>query len=206
MLDALGQRRALDLGSDDYNMPGYFGKQRWDYYRLRTESHNTLTLGNDNQDPKAAAPLVAFFSSPQRAFAVADLSAAYAPRVQTARRGIALIDRSQVLVQDEVQAKEPVEIRWNFLTRAQIETHGDRATLTLNKEALEVRILEPSEAKFAVLAADPPPPQAQQPDVHNLTIRLPRGRSARLAVLLAPAGHLQPPKVEPLASWIERAR
>ena len=53
VLDALGERWAIDLGSDDYNLPGYFGKQRWTYYRLRTEGHNTLTIDGDNQNPAA---------------------------------------------------------------------------------------------------------------------------------------------------------
>ena len=56
VLDALGERWALDLGPDNYNLPGYFGKQRWTYYRLRTESHNTLTLDGANQVVSARAP------------------------------------------------------------------------------------------------------------------------------------------------------
>ena len=43
-LDALGVRWARDLGSDDYNLPGYWeakrGGQRWSYYRLNSASHN----------------------------------------------------------------------------------------------------------------------------------------------------------------------
>jgi len=42
VLDALGERWAVELGGDDYNLPGYFGKKRWEYYRLRTEGQNTL--------------------------------------------------------------------------------------------------------------------------------------------------------------------
>ena len=67
VLDALGQAWALDLGSDDYNLPGYFGKQRWNYYRLRTEGHNTLTIEGENQNPEARAHLLAFHSDPERA-------------------------------------------------------------------------------------------------------------------------------------------
>ena len=37
VFDALGARWAMDLGSDDYNLPGYFGAQRFTYYRLRAE-------------------------------------------------------------------------------------------------------------------------------------------------------------------------
>jgi len=31
VLDASGYRWAIDLGADDYNLPGYFGSQRWTY-------------------------------------------------------------------------------------------------------------------------------------------------------------------------------
>ena len=47
----------LDLGGDNYNLPGYFGRQRWTYYRLRTEGHNTLTIDGANQALAAHAPL-----------------------------------------------------------------------------------------------------------------------------------------------------
>ena len=49
VLDAGGVRWAADLGPDDYNLPGYFGKQRWGYYRMRTESHNTPLVDQENQ-------------------------------------------------------------------------------------------------------------------------------------------------------------
>ena len=204
VLDALGVRWALDLGGDDYNLPGYFGKQRWSYYRLRTESHNTLTLDGENQDPRAAAPLVAFSASPQRSFAVADMTAAYKSKTTRAHRGIALLDRKQVLVQDELEASQPVEIVWNFLTKAKIETNGERATLTRGRAKLEARILSPQGAKFEIISANPPPPQHQQPDVHNLTVRLPaKTTQTRIAVLLSPAGAAEAaPKLEPLQAWI----
>jgi hypothetical protein len=204
VLDALGQRWALDLGGDDYNLPGYFGKQRWDYYRLRTEGHNTLTVDGTNQNPKAKAPLIAYRSTPERAFAVADLTEGYASKVTSARRGIAVLARRQVLVQDELQLAQPAEAVWNFHTRAAIENHGDRATLTQGGVRLEARLLAPPGASFEVVSANPPPPQAQQPDVHNLIVRLPEttGR-VRLAVLFGAAdGDLPAPAVEPLARWV----
>src|SRR6185437_11163825 len=59
--DADGVRWALDLGPDNYNLPDYFGKKRFTYYRLRTEGHNTLTIGTENQNIEGGvAPLVAF--------------------------------------------------------------------------------------------------------------------------------------------------
>jgi hypothetical protein len=88
--DALGQRWAEDLGSDEYNMPGYFGKQRFTYYRLRTEGHNTLTIDDENQATSAKAPLVAFGDDPAKPFAVADVTAAYGAKLKSWRRGVAL--------------------------------------------------------------------------------------------------------------------
>jgi hypothetical protein len=204
VLDAGGTRWALDLGGDDYNLPGYFGKQRWTYYRLRTEGHNTLTIDGANQSPTARAPLVAFLSTPERAFAVADLTQAYAPAVQRARRGLALLERRRVLVQDEVQAPAPVEVGWNFHTRARSATEGARATLSQGGVTLEARILSPAGARFEVFDATPSPPQAQQPDVHNLVVRLPeKVRQLRLAVLLTPAGAGgEAPGLEPLDAWV----
>lgn len=203
VLDALGERWAVDLGGDDYDLPGYFGKQRWSYYRLRTEGHNTLTIDGANQNLTGKAPVVAFLSSPERAFAVADLTAGYAPGVRRALRGVALLDRRRVLVQDEVQASEPVEVVWNFHTPAQVDVHGATATLTRGAATLQARILAPAGARFEVIAANPLPPQRQQPDVSNLTIRLPdKVKDVRLAVLLAPGDIGVPPRLEPLADWL----
>lgn len=204
VLDALGQRWAMDLGSDDYNLPGYFGKQRWSYYRLRTESHNTLTLDGENQDPHAAAPIVAFSASTQRQFAVADMTAAYKSKTTRAYRGIALLNGQQVLVQDELESRQPVDVVWNFLTKARIDAHGGQATLTMSGEKLEAHILSPQGARFEVISANPPAPQHQQPDVQNLTVRLPaKTTQTRLAVLLSrTAGTGSAPKLEPLEAWI----
>jgi hypothetical protein len=44
VFEALGQRWAIDLGREDYNLPEYFGKLRPTYYRVRAEGHNTLVL------------------------------------------------------------------------------------------------------------------------------------------------------------------
>lgn len=205
VLDALGERWALDLPPDDYNLPGYFDikkQQRWTYYRLRTEGHNTLTLDGENQVPTAAAPLVAYYSTEARAFAVANLTEAYGPQVTSAFRGLALLNRRQVLVQDELQCTKQGQIAWNFHTRAKIELKADRALLSQGKAQLEVRVLSPKNAKFEIVSANPPPPQAQQPDVQNLVLRVPSATQVRIAVLLAPVGSEPVPSVEPLSKWI----
>jgi len=205
VFDALGKRWALDLGPDNYDLPEYFRELRFTYYRLRTEGHNTLTIGGENQNSDAKAPIVGFLSTPDRAFAVADLTEAYAPRGRKVRRGVALLHRNEVLVEDEIEAGDPIDLIWNFHTPANVELDGGRAILSLEGKQLEARILSPELARFEVIPADPPPPQAQQPDVHNLVIRLPASKQVSIAVVLAPPGKFETSEIEPLDAWVAAA-
>jgi len=204
VLDADGVRWAVDLGPDNYNLPGYFGSKRWTYYRLATAGQNTLVIDGKNQDPRAAAPIEAFRSTPEEARAVVDLTAAYAGQAEDVQRGMALIDRQLVLVQDELPGTEGSEITWQMHTEAEIEAGGNETVLRLGAETLRVRILEPKAAGLAVASATPPPPQNQNRSVHKLVIRL-RGRAGplRLAVLFIPGSVAEPspPAVKPLEAW-----
>ncbi|MBM3333409.1 heparinase II/III family protein [Candidatus Sumerlaeota bacterium] len=212
VLDALGHRWAVDLGGDDYNLPGYFGAKRWTYFRLRTESHNTLVINGENQDPRALAPIVAFSPKPDRTFAVADLSAAYKPHASRVQRGIALLERKHVLVQDEIEAKEPVEIVWAMLTEADVAVKSDAATLRAGDGRLAMRIIGPEGARFETMSASPPRPQAQNRGTTKIVVRLPsKASKARIAVVMTPyaAKGKQPQwtgEIEPLERWIEAAR
>lgn len=206
VLDSQGKRFAVDLGGDDYNLPNYFGNKRWTYYRLRTESHNTLVLDGENQDPKAVAKIVAFSTGKERSHAVIDLSAAYKAKATKVMRGLAMLGGKRVLVQDEVVADDPVDVVWGFLTPAEINIQGGTATLTQGSAVLSMKILLPADARFEVISANPPAPQRQQPDIHNLTVRLrEKTTSARIAVLIAvgkDAGEAV--NIEPLDQWSGR--
>lgn len=51
--EAGGQRWAMDMGADDYQLKNYFTqslKYRYGYYRKSTAGHNTLTFNNDLAD------------------------------------------------------------------------------------------------------------------------------------------------------------
>jgi hypothetical protein len=197
VLDALGQRWAVDLGPDDYNLPGYFGAERWTYERLKTSGQNTLMLDGANQDPKAAAPLTAFRTGPDGGFTIADLTAGYAPGGATrVQRGISLQDgRTRVLIQDEVETSRPADLTWTMHTQATIEVTDSRALLTQGGATLEARILAPADATFAVEDLVISPPQQSAPGVRRLLVRLPGVTSARIAVLLTPRGRGAPTSV-----------
>jgi len=204
VMDALGERWAADLGSDNYNMPGYFGGKRWTYYRLKTESHNTVTLGGRNQDPKAVAPITAFLSTPERAHAVVDLTAAYAPDASSAFRGVALLGRRWVLVQDEFELARPEQVVWALFTRAEVAADGRLAALKLGGKTLRAEILEPAGAVFSCDQAKVSPPEAPNDGVTRLGIILDRPAGpVRIAVLLTPGmGAVEVAHaVSPLADW-----
>jgi hypothetical protein len=197
VFDALGQRWAVDLGAENYNLPGYFGRARWTYYRLRAEGQNALVLNpgpEPDQEPTAAGRIERFESKPGRAIAIADLTAAYAKHARGVRRGIALIDRRQFLVQDEVRADKPVDAWWFMHTAAAIDISADGRSATLKQGGATMRteLLSPREAKFETRSATPlpgsPNPERQNANagIRKLTVQITGARELRLAVLFTP--------------------
>ncbi len=208
VLDAHGYRWAVDLGGDNYNMPAYFGKQRWTYYRLKTEGHNTLVINGVNQETSARAPIIAFHATPAWAFAVTDLTAAY-PMTQRVWRGVAMLDRERVLVADEIEAEQPVDIVWGMHTPAAISIDGASATLRQGAETVQAKIVAPAGATFEAASAKPSTPYENQNEgIHKLIARLPeKTKQARIAIVIETnKGNTKPLKAEPLAEWISTAK
>lgn len=220
VLDALGQRWAVQLGADNYDLPGYFDEdRRWSYYRCRTEGQNTLTVNSGNQEREGHAPLVAVSSDgPNRSYGVIDMSRVY-DRVTRAVRGIMLMDGRGVLIQDEVTTRDSARIVWNFHTRAQIEVKGRVATLRQGGQTLRAEILSPSDAEFEIRDVKLDPPQKPDAEARNLAIRIATSgnKPLTIAVLMTPvvseaqrgeraAPRGRPTRITPLNQWIESAR
>lgn len=197
VLDALGYRWAIDLGPDNYNLPGYFGTERWKYYRMRSEGHNTLVIDpsrDADQNPNAKTHIVRFESSFEKAFAIADLTAAYEASARSVLRGIAMLGRKKVVVQDEIETKNLSHVWWFMHTRAKIELNKDRdeARLTQGDANLSARIVSPKGARFDVMDAAPlstsPNPEGQERNegVRKLVIHLGGVTNAHIAILLVP--------------------
>jgi len=215
MLDADGERWAVDLGPDDYNLPGYWDRAtahspRWQYFRLNNRSHNTLTPDDALQSPDADAPMIAYGSEPDRAFAVTDLTSAYAGFARRFRRGLAMLDRARVLVQDEIERPKPgTTLTWRMLTAAAVELSGRQATLRQNGRTLRMEILSPANARFAVKPATPPTAvEERNKGIVELLAEVPSPTTAgdvRIAVLLTPMNPsrpaLPPPELRPLGEW-----
>jgi hypothetical protein len=223
VFDALGQRWAIDPGPDDYNRPGYFGKNRWAFYRCRAEGHNCLLINpgsGPDQSPTATAEVTRFYSDAERGSAVLDLTTAYAGNATNVRRGIALLDgRKRVLIQDEVRAEKPFEYLWFMHTDAEIAVaaEGGSAKLTKGGETLIAKLLSPAGAKFSVseaksLPTSPPEPPASAkplvgfrsglPNVRKLTVRIVDAKDLRVAITLTPGkGGASGAELVPLQGW-----
>jgi hypothetical protein len=205
VLDSGRERWAIDLGGDDYNLPGYFGAQRWTYYRLRTEGHNTLLLNNLNQEPKAAAPISHFHTGGTGARAIADLTAGYAPAgVKRVERGVALLaGRKRFLVEDELEAGTAVSVVWALHTKAVIAVQGSKATLSQNGKSLVVQVLEPAGATLSSSDLNLPAPQNPSTGIRKLKLTLPaKVTSTRIVVVFLPSGQSAAGlKARPLKDW-----
>ena len=210
-MDALGVRWSRDLGSDNYNLPGYWDSRRdtgrrWKYYRLNSQSHSVPLINGENQAAHGKAAILKF----EAAKVVIDFTSAYKKAASKATRGLRIVcDRKAVLVQDEFEltGAKGAEITWAMTTDAKISIKGKTvAELTIDGKKLTARILSPSSAEFAVEPAEQKPPQKANKGVSRLLGRVKGAKgSVRIAVLLAPAWKgFKPPasmKLIPLAKW-----
>ncbi|MBK7405249.1 MAG: heparinase II/III family protein [Phycisphaerales bacterium] len=209
VLEADGVRWGLDLGSDDYNMPAYFGNQRWTYYRLRAEGQNTIVLNpgsGPEQSPRAEGAIVDHAFQAPEASASVDLSSAYADALAggTLVRRVGLArGRSRAMIEDMYEpGANPVALdAWWFMhTRAeiQIDPSGRGAILSQDGRRLAADLVSPPDAVFTVMDALPlptspaPPMQNKNQGVRRLTIHTTLRGSSTIRVVLRPLGADEP--------------
>ncbi|MCD4825538.1 MAG: heparinase II/III family protein [Phycisphaerae bacterium] len=224
VLDADDVRWAMDFGADSYNLYGYFdgrvGGIRWKYYRNMTQSHNTIMIGGKNQKVFGKGKIVGFLSTPDRAHTVVDMSNAFREQVKKIMRGVAMLERSAVLVQDEITPLDDSEIRWGMVTPAKIELAGAKAILTKDGRTLEAEILAPAGAKFKIVSTTPPTWKGDDPNKDTrwkenpnkgtsmlaISVKPDGKKLVRIVVLLKPVGRrwkkISTPKIQPLSKWI----
>jgi len=163
VVDGARRRWVIDLGSDDYDLPGYFDHgadkrsgPRWQYYRTHAAGHNTLVIDGLNQVPHARTPILGSSVEGDCKWVVFDLSAAYGKPAGSVRRGAALIGR-QVMIQDEIDPEISDNVVWAIHTSADPDSvAGGVARFRLGDDRFVARILEPDAAHFELTL--PPAP------------------------------------------------
>ncbi len=200
-----GVRWAVDLGTDNYNLPGYFGKQRWDYFRLNTRSHNTLLIDDKNQNPAADCKIPHFTSGNGKWFllskfgivqnenvvgsAVADIADAYQGQVESAWRIATLYKNGSVELED-ILSGVTQSVRWGMMTRAAIELKegGKAAILSQKEQKIRLELDSRYAEKFEVVSAKPPTEKEHQNDGYSIlaTFAEPVDGRVNLRVVLTP--------------------
>ena len=200
VLDALGVRWALDLGGDNYDLPGYFdfSGPRLQYFRCNNFGHNTLVLDGALQNRMARAAVTDFFTSPDSAAAKVNMTQAYQAQAKKALRTFSTVNgRTAVRVQDDIEFKKAGSTaRWGMITAAEIELQGGRAVLKQDGKFLIAELPEPAGASFEILSTKPAnAKEAQNHGTAMLAVNASAGNSTvlRISVQLTPS--LEPAQV-----------
>lgn len=166
VFDLAGIRWAQDLGSDDYNMPGYFGGNKHEYYRLRPEGHNVYVIDPDNKEGqtlKHFAQVEGLVSKERGAYSILDMTPAYSTWVNKARRGYMLTDdRRSGVIRDEIEFnKEGREFWWFMHTPANAEIEiVDKHTAYITSKGITLKFMIDSDIadyEFGAMDALPLP-------------------------------------------------
>jgi hypothetical protein len=191
VMELAGERWAMELGLDDYDLPGYFDKveggARWKIFCLNNRSHNTVVINGDLQRIDAKAPILRSNISGSTGFAVADLTSAYRPHVNSWLRGVKLLGGKALLIQDEIiWASQTRNVRWQMLTDAVIQLSGAEARLIRNGKALTAKILSPAGAAFSQESAEQVPPERANKGFKQLVVTFQESQPAtQLCIVLS---------------------
>ncbi|WP_109674678.1 heparinase II/III domain-containing protein [Dyadobacter jejuensis] len=150
VVDAQGERWAMDFGSQGYNSLESKGvdlwnrsqnSQRWEVFRYNNMAHNTLTFNDSLQRVKGYAKIDGVSSKASNLFAISDLSDLYTGQVQSAKRGVAIVNKKAVKIQDEITTgAKAAGLRWNMLTAAEAKiVNNHTIELTQNGKKMFLR-------------------------------------------------------------------
>jgi hypothetical protein len=200
VMDAAGERWAMDFGMQDYNSLETAGvnlwsmaqnSQRWDVFRYNNYVHNTLTVNNKLQDVDGKTTITSYSGEAGMMNAITDITSVYKQSLIKARRGIAIADNQYVIVRDEIEnSSGETTIRWNLLTSAAVTITGSNsAELIKNGKKLTIRVSEPLKVTMKTWSTVPSQPyDAPNPGtvMVGFETTLPPGSKANLTVLLLP--------------------
>ncbi|MEI7782499.1 MAG: heparinase II/III family protein, partial [Planctomycetota bacterium] len=189
VVEALGRCWIHDLGGDDYNLPGYFGGGRWNYFRLNARSHNVILIGDEMQNPRCEPCRIVAAQVDRPPYSVRlDLTPAYVfekTRLAAAvTRDVSLDPATREIRIRDAIAEPAGRVRWQCMIDVQPALSGNRAVLTSNGRSLEIEI-SPRGAVWQVEPAVPPTAQERRNDGFQLLF-------CTLPVVAAPPDAKQP--------------
>ena len=220
VLDADGERWAMDLGAE-----GYYGiesrgmnlwdrrqnSDRWTIFRQSNTGHNTLVIDGQLQRAAGAGKFVSFSAEPAFPHSVLDMTSVYAGQADSVKRGIALLPSGQVLIQDELTGLKPgAVVRWGMITPATLgHVAGGTVGLSQNEAKLTLQAMAPTAAQWKQVDTARPRNIWDSPNpgtrMAALECAAPASGRLQIVVLATPGSCKQPArdsmKIRPLDQW-----
>jgi len=217
IMEADGERWAMDFGSENYNNIETKGidlwnmKQnspRWEVFRYNNKAHNTLIFDDSLQRVNGMSLISHYSKTPQFMNAVIDLTDIYKGQVNSSNRGIAIVNQSYVVIRDEIIPKSAsIKVRWNMLTAANVQIiSNNKAILTKNGKQLILEVQEPSDIVLKTWSTVSSKSYESKNDgtiFIGFEKMLPADTLSNLSVVLIPGSVIskQPGKIKPLSQW-----
>ncbi len=182
VFDSMGERWAEELGTGNYDAPGYFmnlpAGGRWKYYSKRAEGQNTLVINPeltlDDQYVLARAEVASFEETNDGAKAVIDMTDAYSMNMaKTVTREFELYnDRSSLRITDTVDCFIKSDIYWFMHTKADISISEDGKTAVLTKNGKQMLATLHGDGEFSVTKAERLSGKGEYDDEYKDTVKL----------------------------------
>lgn len=215
VMDALGERWSMDFGMQDYESLESKGvklwgreqnAERWQVFRYNNFVHSTLTFNGQLQRVEGYAKIESSTSTPDFMSATTDISSLYTGEATSVKRGVAIIEKSYVRVQDEIKnSDKTTTVRWVMLTPAEVTLNtNNSAILTQNGKKLTLKAVEPAQITWKTWPTTPthdydaPNPNST---LVGFEITLPPHATQTLEVLLLPEGSQPTTPRKPLNQW-----
>jgi hypothetical protein len=216
VMDAEGVRWAMDFGMQNYESLESKGvdlwnmkqnSQRWEVFRYNNYAHNTLTINNALQKVEGKGLISSFSKTPAFMNAVVEMPDVYKDQLSIAKRGVALVNNSYVVIRDEIEVAADATIRWTMATSASATIVDDHTiAFTKNGRIMELQVRAPA----AVTMKTWPTAPVHDYDAANpgtslvgFEFSVPAHMQTAIEVLLVPGKALSSPKQKSslLANW-----
>jgi len=185
--DAHGLRWIYDLGSDNYNLPGYFREKRWTYFRLQNRSHNTLEINGKLQNTESQpCPLLSSTLTGNPLAASFDLSGAYSDSAEKVIRSLQFDPLSGKATLDDQITRPTGPVIWRAFTDADAEVKGDQ--VILRKKGSQITLKRTSkEGEWSIGDAKPATAgENQNPGIRAVTLTIPQAEKVSARVEIQP--------------------
>lgn len=167
VMDADGERWAMDFGSQNYESLESKGvklwgrtqdSERWNVFRLNNYSHNTLTVDSQLQQVDGYAPIIDQRLEENFMQVSFDLSSIYKEQLLSCKRSIAIVNKDHVQISDAIETmNKETKVRWNMLTAANVTITGtNTAVLKIGNKTMMLKASGAEKIIMKTWSTDPP--------------------------------------------------